>query len=180
MNRRGVTFLEVVLAVALLAMLFTTVVSAYGAIRAMGMRQQERLNATEVAHRIIMIYAYEGPDKVPSENEFVEYGTSLYRFRLSEDTLIEEPGGREGLSIRRAVPFSGLSANRRIEARLLQLTVDVFPEQRGYIPSNTEPLASVSRVFNPLDTSTQTDDVLLQHILRQLGEDFQLPAPPQR
>ncbi|TVQ33137.1 MAG: type II secretion system protein [Phycisphaeraceae bacterium] len=179
MIRRGVTFLEVVLAVALLAMLFTTIVSAYGAIRSMGVREQERLSATEVAHRIIMIYAHEGPDKVPGENEFVEYGPDLYRFRLSEESLIEEPGGREGLSIRRAVPFSGLSANRRIEARLVQITVEVFPEQTGRIPSTAEPLASVSRIFNPLDTSTQTDDVLLQHILRQLGEDFQMPVPPQ-
>lgn len=163
--RRAFTFLEAVFAIALLATVVMTVVGGYGALRDLTVRDQTRLDATEVAHRLILIYTHMGPTQLPGKNEAIEQGSRLYRYSLSEDILIEDKNAREGLSVRRARPASTLSANERLGAGLVQITINVYPFEQ---PASGPPLASLSRIFDPYDTSNP-DDVFIDHVMQLFG-----------
>ncbi len=174
MTRRGFSMLEISLAVGLLATAVATVLGGYQSMRELSHRNEERLNATEVAHRLLLIYMHEGPSAVPHERERVEYGPAHYRFRLEESVLQESPNTREGLSVKVARPLETLSANQRFEGRLTLVTVHVYPDQDGPIRATQTPLASVSRIHDPFDASSQSDEALLRHVQNFLDPK---PAP---
>ncbi len=173
--RRGFSMLEISLAVGLLATAVATILGGYQSMRELSHRNQERLNATEVAHRLLLIYMHEGPSAVPDEGEAIEYGKGYYRFRLQEDVLQESPDTREGLSVKVARPMSTLSTNKRFEGRLTMVTVSVYPDQVGPVPAMQKPLAALSRTYDPFDMTSVPDDVLLDIVRRRLGGDFEMP-----
>ena len=179
--RRGMSLLEVVLSVGLLAGVVSTVVGGYGAIRTLTLREQDRLNATEVAHRLILQYVSEGPTTLPPDHLVLEQGKGRYRYRLREDSLVESTRQREGMSVREAKPMLTMGANQRFQSRFLQITVSVYRDDAGGLSG--EPIASLSRVFDPIDVSTQPDDLLLDHVLRMLqgqgGAGTPAPGTPQ-
>jgi len=170
----GVTFLEVVLSAALFAGVAATTLGAYAAIQRWSAIQEERLNATEVAHRLVLIYTLDGPDKLPDERDPIEQGRGLYRFRLIESSLTEETGTEENISIRSATPMRTISSDRRIQAGLVMATIEVYPDPSTAMTDPDQTLASVSRVFDPFDPSAP-DDTLLNHVMQMLGEGISVP-----
>ncbi len=171
MGRPGVTLLEVMVALALLAGTVATVTAGYGSLMHLSTMQQDRLNAMEVAHRLVLIYTHQGPKHLPDENEPIRQIGRDYRYRLGEYILIEEPAGRDGLTVRNAKLAGSLTPNKRLEAGLVMITVNVYPADSD----DEEPAASLSRIFWPYDT-TQSDDALLEHVLHLLGEGFGAPT----
>ena len=69
----GLTFLEVVISLAILAATVATMVSGYGAMERMALRDQDRLNAAEVAHQLILNYLYD-PNSLPPDSQPLEQG----------------------------------------------------------------------------------------------------------
>lgn len=169
MSRRGLTFLEAVLAMTLLAFVAATVAGAFGAMQRGARIEQEKLNAVEVAHRVLVGYMND-PETVPAPDEFVEQGQGRYRVLFSEQMLVEDEGSDERYSLRRPVPLKQATMNERLGAGLILLTVRVFPyDDAGPVPRDTQ-LVELSRIYNPFSLNAFTD-VFLQHVFRLLGED---------
>lgn len=171
MTRRGVTFLEVALAIALLAGLAASVTAAFAGLRRSALFEQEKLNAMEVAHRVIVGYMND-PATVPKPDEYVEQGAGRYRVLFAESMLVEERGSSdETFSLRKPVPIKSATDNERLGAGLIMVTVRVFPyDESGPLPRDTM-LAELSRLYDPY-ASDQHEDVFMRHVMRLLGEDM--------
>ncbi|MEC9373320.1 MAG: hypothetical protein VYC34_05720 [Planctomycetota bacterium] len=172
------TFLEVTLSVALFAGLVTTLFGAYESLRRWSTLDQERLNATEVAHKLILLYTHDGPDKLPDTDVAIEQGQGKYRYLLSEEILVERKGERDKISIREARPSRSLSDNERIGAGLVMITIKVYPDESTAFTDPSEPLASLSRVFDPFGSTDE--DVLINHVLQLLRQSMPGGAPQPR
>jgi hypothetical protein len=174
--RRAFGFLEVVLSVALLSGVVVAMVSGYNTLHDLTLRQQRVLEATEVAHRLILIYTYIGPNDLPRAGEAIEQGTSYYLYRKREEVLVEDGPKESRMASRGRRRIEDLTPNERISSGLILVTIDVYP----YSPTGTmegEPLASLSRIFDATDPSNQTDEAFLKHILGLLGSQAPLPQP---
>lgn len=175
-QRRGVTFLEVVLAAALFSGLTTVLFTGYDALRRWSLVDRERLNATEVAHRLLLIYAHDGPGKMPTQDQYITQGSGRYRFLLSEELLVERDSDRENVTVRNAEPVRSLSPNQRIGAGLFRITIKVYPDESTAITDPGRPLAELSRVFDPFDPGSD-DDTMIEHVMYLLqDQDIALPA----
>jgi hypothetical protein len=82
-SRRGLTFIETVCAVALLGIVAATMFGAFNSIIGAQKRQQHRLNAMEVANRLILQYL-DDKDTMPGAGLPVEYARERYRWDLRE------------------------------------------------------------------------------------------------
>ena len=173
--RRGVTLIEVALAVALLSGVAAVIATAYVGVNRMNARQQHRLYATEVAHRLILNYLLD-PKSLPSEGELIPYSEDIrYQHRLIEQTLIEEETDDDTLDVRRPAPEAQLDSNARLGAGLKMITVKVYHvEGRGFADID-EPLASVTRIYSPIDPS-KDEDILLRQVEQLLGRPVELPS----
>lgn len=174
-GRKGVTFLEVVLAGALFAGLSTVMFTAYDSLRRASLLERERLNATEVAHRLLLIYAHDGPGKLPDQRRVIRQGQGAYRYLLSEDVLLERDNRRDDVTVREAKAIRSISANQKIGAGVMRITIRVFPDEETAVTDPSIALAELSRVFDPFDPGSQ-DDVLLNHVLRMLPPGTAVPA----
>jgi len=85
-RRRGVTFLEVVLAMALLGLAAATIANVVGFITAMQRRQQTTLGCAEVSNRLILQYLL-NPKKLPARGLPIEYQADDYRWDIQVDPI---------------------------------------------------------------------------------------------
>ncbi len=175
-QRRGVTLLEAALSVALLAGVVATIVSGYSGIRQMSLREQEQLNATELAHRLVLIYTNQGPSELPPERDPIEQGGLTYTYELAEEILIDPRDGRgdPGEIIEyEARGVRSLTANQRLGSGLVVVTITIYPFESRPAISADEPLAELARIFYPLDLeqANRPDQVLLEHVRRLLGAE---------
>jgi prepilin-type N-terminal cleavage/methylation domain-containing protein len=93
-SRRGLTFIETVCAVALLGIVAATVFGAFNSVLGAQKRQQHRLNAMEVANRLILQYL-DDKDTLPQAGLPVEYAEYKYRWDLREIPVRLEPARPE-------------------------------------------------------------------------------------
>ena len=102
-TRRGFSFLEAVLAAALLGIIASAIFSVLSYVYASDREDTVRLGAAEVANRIIITYL-DDKTSIKKLPDLIDYGPDSYRWDLEEDTVrIEEPNrhlrvtaGREG------------------------------------------------------------------------------------
>ncbi len=172
------TFLEVALAVALLAGVATTILGGYGSLRSAADMQQQRLDAMEVANRLILVYTHLGPEELPDTDQYIEQGRGRYMYRLKEDILVADDNERDDLVVRRAVPAKSISSDKRIEAGFVMITINVYPFSRDRVRDSDEPLASLSRIFDPFPrlVGDERTDVLLKHLERMLNIEIDVDS----
>jgi type II secretory pathway pseudopilin PulG len=173
---RGFSLLEAVLAMVLLGVAVSTVVGSMSAVQRMTHHDQERLNAAEVAHQLILQYLHD-PKQMPDDDLPIEQGKGRYRYLLSEEILVQEQEA-DRVQTRRARSMSSLSTNERLGAGLVLITVKVFPDTDAPL-SRTSELITLNRIFDPY--ASTDDQTLLKHVEKLLGRDLNLPvqAPPQ-
>ncbi len=165
--RRGMTFIEVILASAILGSIAVTVVSSITLAQKKSVLDQERINAAEYAHRLLLTYIHVGPKELPLQNDPQAQGSGWYTYALSESILEEEDNEREGISVRTAKGYGTVSANDRLSSGIVYLTVKVFPapNQEGLQLNPDVPLAALSRIYDPFDVN---DPDTLMNIVQQL------------
>src|SRR6188474_231252 len=87
---RGMTFLEVVAAMALLGVVSASLFGVVGFVTGGQLRQNQQLAAAEVANRLLLQYLDE-PTKMPGTNVKMEYGppgkAALFRWEYSEQPV---------------------------------------------------------------------------------------------
>lgn len=169
------TLLEVMLAVALLASLSGIIATAYDSINRINIREQHRLYATEVAHRLILNYLLD-PKSLPKEGERIPYSTNIfYRHELIEQTLVEEKSDDPNVAIRRAELESRVTQNERLGAGLKMITVKIYHLPDSGFADIHDPIASVTRIYSPIDAS-KDEDILLKQVGHLMGRPIELPT----
>lgn len=161
------TFIEVILATAILGSIAVTVIASITLAQKKSALDQERLNATELAHRLLLTYIHVGPNALPPQNEPQAQGAGWYTYALSEQILEEDVDEREDISTRIPKPYGIVSANDRLSSGIVYLTVKVFPapNQEGLQLNPDYPLATLSRIYDPFDVN---DPDTLMDIVREL------------
>ncbi len=167
---RGMSLLEVVFAVVLLALVASAVTGAISFVGGSEVRAQKRLGAYELANRLILQHL-DDPNQLPDRTRPIEYDRFRYRWELDiSQVRMRTPS----LATQREV---NAQANDRFE----QVTVAVFAVQEGVLfEPPAEQLAVLTRVYDPFaprnpDAVERMDaDALIEKIQGLFGGD--LPA----
>jgi type II secretory pathway pseudopilin PulG len=144
-NRRGLTFLEAILAVVLLSMVTITLASAVSFMTQSQRRMDQKLGAAELANRLVLQYMDER-NSLPDRALPIEYDRDTYRWTLEEapvkfefDNQTEEESGGFG---------GGVSLNR---IKLITIKVWLGADSggsRSFTP--TVPNMVITRLIDPL------------------------------
>lgn len=170
--RAGMTFLEVVLAVALLGLVTATLATGIGSMERGQVRQKQRLACCEVANAIMLTFL-DDEKAVPSELKPIGYGDSEYRFSLDVDRAVITLD-------RAALADERYSRKAATIDRVKQITIRVWPSEEygGSFRYNPNlPHAVISRLHDPLafsnpdsiTTKLQTEEGLTE-VLNNLTE----------
>lgn len=141
--RRGLTFIEVVVSLVILSGLAVVVLGSIELIANLQERQRHRLEATEIAHRVVLQYIddFEFLERQPNR---IEHNGGVYVF-LAERYIVY-PNEGVPRPPRRA---EEVAFERQLETNMQQLLVTVYREVDGVVES--EPLAQLERVFSPFE-----------------------------
>jgi prepilin-type N-terminal cleavage/methylation domain-containing protein len=148
--RRGMTFIEVVFAMALFGVVAASVLGVISFSLNAQLREQRTLACAEVANRMVLAYL-DDSTSMPDPHKTLEYGPSedplKFRWEYREDgvTLVESGGDARDRS--RVSPLR--------QDRFRQITVHVWlGEESGgtYGPDESTPQVTLTRMFDPLYT----------------------------
>jgi type II secretory pathway pseudopilin PulG len=146
--RRGMTFLEIVAAAALLAVVATTIFSTFGFVTGSAGRDTQRLAAAEVANRLMLAYL-DDSTHMPDSHKTVQYGPSeapmLFRWEYREEPLSLIEIAEDQRDQTRSSPLP--------KDRFLYVTVHAWlSEQSGgsRSPDANTPQATLARMVDPV------------------------------
>jgi prepilin-type N-terminal cleavage/methylation domain-containing protein len=161
---RGLTIIEVVVATAMLAISASMIVGALSFSGSIAARNRQKLNAAEVAHRIIITHIRDRRELV-GQPKRVEFDGTFYRFDIDEDVLVQDQGDGTGPNRRTAKKTDDVTLEQRLSAQIYRVTVAVYLDTDR--PEGARPLVTISRVFNAyfgLD-----EDELLDRLKQEFG-----------
>lgn len=167
---RGVTLLEVVLASTLLAGAAATITGAFAAILRFTQRQELRLAATEIGHRIILQYL-DDPEALRPDRDVFPLGRAKFRFLLNRQVLTDAQTGMEDVSVRKAEQAQNLGFMEKLK-NLQMVTVEVYEDINGQ--RGPAPLASISRIYNPLGDPDDDPDAWMRNVANLFSDEPQI------
>jgi type II secretory pathway pseudopilin PulG len=143
--RRGLTFIETVCAVAMLALVSAAVLGAFNSMISQQDRQNHRLGAMELCNRLVLQYL-DDSDTMPASGLPIVYGNERYRWELKKVPVRLLPARPE-------VAEDRASASTVSVDRMQAVTVTVWlSEESGgsqtYEPS--APSATLTRLMDPI------------------------------
>jgi hypothetical protein len=145
------TFVEVIVSIGLVAGMATVVLGGVGLMENAARRDRHRLEAMEVAHRVIL-QMVDDPRWLDNQVPRVEHGGSYYTFQVQRAIMIDEEDALgEGVDRSRLSTLSleDASMNQIVASQVLQVTVWVYLERPdGSVPER--PMARLTRVYNPV------------------------------
>lgn len=165
--RGGVTFLEVVFASAMLGIATSGFVAALGAVETLDALSARRLEAHEVAHRVILQFM-DDPRSLQQDTPY-PLGRGVYRYLVRKDVLLPEDAEAERVSIRKSAHTKTLDPIARIRARITMVTVEVYEEVRGQRAAT--PLATLSRIYDPFGDAENDPQSFMQHVVDMFEGD---------
>lgn len=142
-RRRGMTFLEVVLASALLGIVAMGVFGALNYLVLQHKRAEQLTGAAEVANRVVVMFL-DNPDAMPSNGQPIPYGRHRYRWTYDAGPIsVIDPNATEGQP-------SPLTLDRLQE---LTVTVWLHEDSGGAsAPGPSTPGLTVRRMLDPAAT----------------------------
>jgi type II secretory pathway pseudopilin PulG len=167
-RHRGLTFLEVVISLAMVGTITAMITGGIGFMERVALANRQRLDAAEVAHRIIIQQIdddrlwKQGPKRV-------ELNGTVYEFELHLEVLFKDTGLGDTRRGRRTIrQTSEVTLGDRLVSKLHLITARVWAVD----PPQTSrgPLATMTRVYDILDME---GDSLVGRILRMQEEDMQ-------
>lgn len=163
--RRGLTFIEVVVALAMLSVFATLVLGSIGFVTSLTERGESRLQAMELAHRVVVQYL-DDKDLVPAPDQFVWQGNTQYRVEIEESILQQESTTIEGLSEGTTLDVQDVDLQQRVQS-MHKLTIAVFLwEPRTAFEANV-PVVELTRHYYPF---LQDEDWVRNWLLDLIAE----------
>ena len=169
-SRPALTMIEVVMALATLVIVSGMILGSVTFMEATAARNTTRLEAMEVAHRVIMQYIDE-PDDLKQFNQRYQYNQDFYRFEVREEVLqTDDSTDIPGLTRREGTLAKDLGTQETFRSLLYQVTVTVYREN----PNNPDdfpiiPDAQLVRLYNPISLFERDESRLLDWITQVLG-----------
>lgn len=174
---RGLTLLEVVLALTTLVIAATALLGGSTFAVNLAARDQRRLEATEVAHRLILQHM-EDPELFKGQPKRTEINGHFYAFSLDEEVVIaaDSPttaGGGVGADagIKKIKYRTGALAEATNEDRIKtsnRLVVRVYPDDDNVGVGQKVALAELTRYFVWIGGAIDEDDVPAE-LFRRFG-----------
>jgi hypothetical protein len=168
--RRGLTFMETVCAVAMLALIAAAVMGAFNSIFAQQKRQSYRLGAMELCNRLVLQYL-DDPHTMPAKGLPIAYANERYRWELAEIPVRLVPA-RPDVAEDRA-NSSVLSVDRM---QAISVRVWLSEESGGSEGYDTRiPSATITRLMDPIALRNPDTTKHLAHdatMQRELLEKF--------
>jgi len=159
-SARGVTFLEVILSLALLGLAAGTMVSVIGYITNMQKREDALLASAELANRLVLQYLAD-PRALPPRGLPIGYHTDTYRWDISVTRIDLEPTQELELAVEQAggsarARDTPMQVGNRLEK--IVLTVWLSEESGGtYARDQGAPQYSLVRVADRLNFNRNVD-----------------------
>ncbi len=175
---QGLTFIEVVVSVAMLALISAALMGSLSFMETAAARERHRLHATEVAHRVIAQYLDNSEEPVIKENLPIQQGDSVYRWTLEEEVLVQEDTGAKNLGRRVGKAVGTLTAEEQLPAMLNRITVRVWLADETPHLDTVEPMAEMVRIFNPI--SGRPEEEVLRTLLKLVEQAQREQAERQR
>lgn len=138
-TRPGMTMLEVILAVLLLAVLVVSITSSISLIAAMESRARQRTNACELANRLILQYL-DDEKSMPSDSLPLDYGKERY-FWKKQDWNVR-------MNVNRTQESTGPSLQGLNRYKMVRVTVFESDESGDYPRPGVE-LVHMERIYDP-------------------------------
>lgn len=170
---RGMTLLEVVLAVLILGLVTTSITTSLAFVYRQERRDELRLAAHEIGNRLLLQYLDDESVIEQMRGRPLDYGSSRYRWTIDVE--------RVGMRMREAEPGSG-RPRAQYKDRFELITVRVWLDSdtaRGRFAVNDqgpEPLAELSRLLDPgaarnSDAMARLgkDQARLMNLVRRMG-----------
>lgn len=164
----GVSFLEVVFAAGMLSAAAASITAAFSSITRFAERQEARLAATEVAHRLLLQYL-DDPAMLKPERDVFELGRGRFRYMLNRQVLTDEQAGAEDVSIRRTAQAQSLGFMDKLKNRLQMVTVEVYEDVNG--KRGRDPLATLSRIYDPLGGAEDDPEAWIRQVANLFEDD---------
>jgi prepilin-type N-terminal cleavage/methylation domain-containing protein len=143
--RRGLTFIETICAVALLALVAAAVMGAFNSIITQQERERHRLGAMELCNRLILQYL-DDSDTMPAAGLPIVYGDERYHWELSEVPVQLIPARPDVAEDRSSA--SAISVNRM---HAINVTVWLSDESGGSAQFDGRvPSATLTRLMDPI------------------------------
>ncbi|MEM1166433.1 MAG: prepilin-type N-terminal cleavage/methylation domain-containing protein [Planctomycetota bacterium] len=172
---RGVTFIEVMVALAVVGLMAAMATAAIMQIERMREAVVHRRDALEVAHRVILQHI-DDPKVLQGQVRRTPLNDSWYRFDLTSEVFqLEWPtaGGEET-----TVPVSvstrlvrGAGFEELLKARLQRVTVEVYLDEPGHpLTVRGTPIATLTRVHNPLRDPERAFQIVIDMMSGELDE----------
>lgn len=170
-NPGGMTFLEVVSAVALMGVVTAALLGLLAFLGGSQSREAQQLAAAELGNRLILMYL-DDPTAMPPGRDPIAYGPNQYRFDYREDPLQMAEARPEGRTASRTQsPLSN--------ARFVQLTVRVWLSERSggtRGPGEGAPGATLTRIMDPIAmrnpdsiANIQSNPTRMQDYMNRMG-----------
>jgi len=170
---RGITFLETILAVALLGLTTMSVVLAVNYIGAASVRNAHRMNEAEIANRL-MLQFFDDPASLPSDTQPIQYGKDgefRYRWTLGEEPVTVElptpvtPSAEDDRREQQLASLGRSTTDRFSRFRVVRVKVWLGEETGGsYFPDAGVPQVTLSRLYDPADIPNWNPDKLRRQI----------------
>ncbi len=163
----GLTFIEVVVSIAMLSVLSAALMGSLSFMETASARERHRLNATEVAHRVIAQDLDNTDEPVIKENRPIQQGDSVYRWSLDEEVLVQEDTGARNRGRRVGKKAETLTAEEQLPAMLNRITVRVYLDDEDQPRTDLDtsrPMAEMVRIFNPI--SGRPEEEVLRRLLK--------------
>lgn len=152
--RRGITFVEIVCASALLGVLIVGIFGGLNFMLSQQKRLHHRLAAAELANRLILQYL-DDVDSMPAAGLPIEYDKNRYRWELQE-TAVKLTPARADKAAERASK-TGASADR-----MVAVTIRVWLSEEsggGFTPDGGVPGSQLSRIVDPFAITRNPDSL---------------------
>lgn len=164
----GLTFIEVIVAAAMLVGLTSAIMGAISFLDSSAARQRHRLQGMEVAHRLVAQYL-DDKELLPDSSVPIQQGESFYRFSIREEILEQDENAGDNLKKRRGRLKSELTVDEQFRHLLQRITVTVYVDD----PSNpaldaSRPIATLSRMFSPFEFRDQ--DLVLKELMQMIRD----------
>lgn len=151
---RGMTILEVVAAVAILALVTAVVTTGLNYAVALNGRERRELACMEMANRLILQFL-DDRNAMPSQSLPLDYGNERFMYRLREEPV--ELRDNRKVSQRLSARPSGVARDR---VRLITVRVWLHADAQGREYSESvAPSAVLSRLYDPLPLQRNPDSM---------------------
>lgn len=155
LRRAGLTLMESVVAVAILAILASTVIGGISMVMSQQVRQQRRLACAELSNRLILMYL-DDPESMPNQSLPIGYGNERYRWEIVTNP-VQINSARADL----AAELEDKTSMTLDRINAVTIRVWLSEESGGTIaPSPSAPTYAITRLVDPVSNITRNPDSL--------------------